>query len=1604
MDTSKREQSDPEYCFEVLEDVPREAVTLDDDAADIEELRNSLKNIVQDQTVKPKLQCLMVDPSFSMVTVQSEDSGIVWETVSSRCSTPWASEGSTTSETYSLEGSAAPGKIVIIMDEDKIVRKRKKRSGGKLGERLKRPSSRNFPGGNERPFMTEVSVPNIRAEGVGENGEPKEDKEQQLFNLVSEGFEILNIIVPSKLATVDEEESSELSDNLSYLENTAMIKSKPIRDETELTETTQAIAEVQEEEEKIKQAETESVPTAEPEASQNLVDKEAKKEGTSDMDYFEKFTLLDVQLSDELSTGTEEHVLVKNTQGTDRLEDHEKITSDGSTSEDAFIIIGDGEIASEHLDEIFNKSEVYDQASDSAFSKYEERDAEEQLESQGGLLNTTMKESGSALFGSQETILTPIFLSEGPPKIIDPILLEEPAAMSFLYTDLYEEAVGNRRKDEESSDVESIVSEKAFQRRLSDSDDASGYLEKFILKDETPVVESEATEQDQNDDGLRMWSQSAFELMGCLTRVEEEDSKKEDISTEATQSMPNEKREEIVTISVSQSDDFAFQDTAPENETSSEARMYSDLSKSHLEAEGKAFGNKVESTVVAGEEKIDDRPKELAGEVATGGQSMKDEVEEPITASKPKTLDQGTVSVTEDITGKTKETTADHKNNNTIITKSKVLQSKTESISPEPKCSSSEWVKGHEESHDKTEKKIIVQTPEVEKKEIFSLNEKCKSKLEVHPKPKSVGQELVPDSEVSQKISSAHKLSETKNGSAVGLKKPEYKNKVIETELLKDDYEKSTEGVKSQTEQVNHDFSDSMNRLPTKKSTERKLPLEEVSEKRTGSIYEMKSQISPVPELTEEPKMMNLQEDNSGREIEDTVEKETIPKIQDDTMKMNKTLKEWDGSAVQLIREFQTVPNREGQLLRLSPLLSAEIEEENKEEQEEPDVSVRGEGLHSSLRSFPPEVNLSQYGKEADQGAEIAEELGFEMITQQEARDSDLNESWEEKKHHKSGLGFTGPHLPTDDLEDEYEMIESLDELEQAERDSKAQPMDAFCLICQCPVLAADKPFGEHQDHEISTLDEAYDHIRSKLGERISVLQERSEKIEDMVSELELAYNTVEEQFKTCEQSLDEQNKGMMKLVMDQYNEMSQNIEEEKKVKLEQLYDQIVGFQEKIDSAKEALKKNANEVEVAGELAFISSSADINERLTSALESCLSLELTPSAFPMFEDYSKNASGCRRKELEGIAIPQKPHLLPQEANSATGTSVTVYWKVNEGDVIDCFQVYCMEEPQGALTEEYRVTVKESYCSLEDLDPDKSYKVWVMVVNYTGCSLPSEKLTFRTAPSVPVIETERCTVCWESAVIRWSPGHPETAESFTLEYCRQYACEGEGLRSISGIRSCEQKVLLQPNESYLFYIKAVNTAGVSDQSEATLISTRGTRFHLLKDTGHPALELSEDLNTVHWRDEAFAQVGADRYPGILGEVLPPRGYHYWETSVSNCKAYKIGVTYDSTLHDSPLGENSTSWCLHCIPTSDSCHFELLHDSLQTNIIAAVAPARIGTMLDFTRGRLSFFNCESGQLLGSSLHPYSRACHPALVLEQPGSLALHAVLEVPEFAKHC
>lgn len=198
-----------------------------------------------------------------------------------------------------------------------------------------------------------------------------------------------------------------------------------------------------------------------------------------------------------------------------------------------------------------------------------------------------------------------------------------------------------------------------------------------------------------------------------------------------------------------------------------------------------------------------------------------------------------------------------------------------------------------------------------------------------------------------------------------------------------------------------------------------------------------------------------------------------------------------------------------------------------------------------------------------------------------------------------------------------------------------------------------------------------------------------------------------------------------------------------------------------------------------------------------------------------------------------------------------------------------------------------------------------------------------------------------------------------------------------RSISGIRSCEQKVLLQPDENYLFYIKAANEAGTSEQSEAALISTKGDKPHAWICTfftrrpfefPHEATFIpfqgqssscSKTRLTLLWSCQwirppcttvttrlrapdlqteselqsspasflspvIFKSDCVSRCPSILGEPLLPRGRYYWETIVSRSTAYRLGVAYSTASRSSPLGENSLSWCLQCVPTMSGCVF--------------------------------------------------------------------------------
>ncbi|XP_026862024.2 cardiomyopathy-associated protein 5 [Electrophorus electricus] len=1848
-----------------FQDDGTEPANIDD--KEFEELHNSLKEVVQDPSVKPKLQCLLADPCFSMVTIQSEDSGVVWETASSRCSTPWASEASSPSDVHSMEGSGTQGNVVIIMDEDKVKRKKKTGSRGKLGDRLRRPGSRLLSPaiGEERPAMVEVSVPNTKPKNSEDShsADSKLDKDQELFNLISEGFEILNIFVPSKLPTVDEEDSTELIDNLSYLEDTPKIKSKCKKLES-------AAAIISPEDVDIDSEETKH--GSQNGSSQTTLDGQSKKPET-DMDYLEKFTLLDQHVPGDESEKIEP---VEFVQPEEPQVAQEEKKVDETLDEDSFVIVNDVEIAGEHLDEVFYGAGFYEEPG----RLYRPNEENEHMDKETSKI---VKNHDSPLFGSQEVILTPIFLSPGPPKIIDQDLLDEPRAMSFHYSDLYEDAVGDKKKEDDFSDAESVISEKSFKRRYSDSDDADGYLEKFILKDDTPVVD-DVTEVDHAECERMIWLQSKFEMTGCLTRVKEENEPQEenvnlnqtkleskydiikgqiqpsgfskecedcvDVKTdcikgervsEALEGCESSDKASCITGKCSGTVEdtqhrgmktgYAIlnisQDHIPENGADVFEAVNQKTDKVVLMEDGKQSeeSRHVHIQVPGGvlEDKMDELKDELKYKVMPVPQTNdKTEITSDETSKLPahdsiKEINEGTdntveikeiICITkEKVSGKSEQHKRKrHDKAEPILVENVDVKDTSDSITvagntiqtvpqekvsgkeipvneieftmetvvpekvdketrfpareekvPEPKCQvevnvalmeskcegresreipavTQEEVRisaglsripESERQEQVTAKPIVLDVKDIDtadikvketevKTELETVNEHKaleevlgrethttkekvrETKADVKEKtqkedeslkdtvPSMVGKMPAGDRVTAENTEIVYSTSAVESLSNVAPhvvttkkhivmeqsgKKEKYTGLKVEIPEAADDQilESRGESKESKSEPVSNYTGpldipvmlpnvsevkgDLLVMLPTvlddvDREQKHKLADTVVSDTHTADKKELPEAISLIPSAETEcsskvgaapfvsNKMINKQDDRekgdveinsthtksfseplkpvssvvtteagdvssmAALEVEGKNENKSKKVLLKDIHKEHlwKTLEPSSPSPTKEIQDLST--------MRVSPL---DLSEYNKGSSEGFVVDGKMKtdtSIFSMLRSFSSHEDLSGFGRDTSElelHKSLSEELGFEMVTEQEGRQSEKALIADEKSYQK--LSYVQDQLGKDTVEEGYDLIEDgaqISELEQFREAAEIQPMDAFCLLCHCTILTSD---GGHENHEVSTLDKAFVDLKDQLNNWISVLQERSENIEDMVFELETAYNSVEENCKNCEEAMDEQNEETLKLVMDQYNEMSQTMEDEKKTKLEQLYDQIVSFQENIDSAKETMEKTTKAIEETDPLAFMSSYKDIDTRLKTTLESAMSLELGPRGLLVFEDYAKGTTG-NGKRNQVIPVPLQPHLQPQEPNSATSTSVTVYWTVNDGDIIDCFQVYCMEEPQRAISEEYRVTVKESYCNLEELEPAKCYKVWVMAVNYTGCSLPSERLPFRTAPSVPVINPEACTVLWDSATLRWTSAQPSGADSFTLEYCRQSALEGEGLRSVSGIKGSEHQVFLQPNENFLFYIKSVNAAGASEQSEAALISTRATRFHLLIETANLVLKVSEDKNSVQYPVETYTEISSlIEYPAVLGELLPQIGNHYWETVVTACKAYRIGVAYQSAPRDNTVGDSSSSWCLHCVPTSISCRFELLHDNVESDIFVMDVPSRIGTLLDFARGRLVFFNAQNGQCLGSFRHSFSQPCHPVFVLESPGNLELRMPMEIPEFAKH-
>ncbi|NWZ79838.1 CMYA5 protein, partial [Poecile atricapillus] len=1164
-------------------------------------------------------------------------------------------------------------------------------------------------------------------------------EQKDLFNIISEGYEILNIHAPSHISSVDQEESKHMPDKLEYLETNPSFSRKLVESQRALTSgRTTEISESSvlgktASHELIELVKKDDVEDIEETQQENLLLPEnnnyAKLDpnnGTADMDYFEKYTLIDdkspikpqferrISLSpvtEDPNESMEEAKTFKEDTEVDTLEE--------------FSLLDD-------LDEVFygtikGESKMQSYADASKFLPLQ-KSVDSSSKSVTNV-EDDWKSPGTPLFDSEEGVLERSLLFPTTVAAVNPELLEEPPALSFLYKDLYAEAVGEKTKDEPPSDEDSGNSNASFPSRNSDTDDGTGmYFEKYILKDEIPGKaigpQKDQIPKDESFSG------------GILVRSSENKQKQG-------------------------SGDVQYVKTEVQSE-----RGVMERDKFQVDINIQATICKPNHAIPFGSKTV------LSG---TGTDITEQREEENVPVERAEELPE---------------------------------QSSQQGYSHHMDYQGGAY---QEASTSQEEQQDITTVPQMEK---------------YVPYVRAPTEDSVDDQFTQEHLSCVSTIQQTEN--------PDLQSE-------------------EQHHDVYEDFAESM--------------------------------------------------------------------------------------------DYDVITQEE--------LLQDEISSQFTHE----------ELLFEDRDSFDNAADSYEFVNEPEQRTPVElEDSGFVVMYPE-----------------KSATNV--PHF------------------ESPQRELKKTQADTYCYHCKCPISAIDKLFGEHKDHEVTTLDDAATKMKDQLSKLLTALEEKSMKIEEFVSDIELRFNSVEENCKKNADLLEKQNEEMLKKVVAQYDEKSENFEEVKKMKMEYLYEQMVNFQQTVDSAKETLETTVKETDEVDGFVFLNVNiCFLPIRLLSAMDTTLSLEKVPSAFSLFEHYADSPGQSNQHSLQHMAVPQTPTVIPQEPNSATSTSIAVYWAVNDGDTIDCFQVYCMEELQaskdaGALVEEYRVTVKESHCVLEDLEPDHCYSVWVMAVNGTGCSLPSEKAIFKTAPAVPTIKAEDCTVCWDTATVRWRSASV-SAESFILEYCRQHSPEGEGLRSFAGIKKPELKVSLEPNVNYFFYLRAVNPFGTSEQSEAALISTKGTRFHLLTDTAHPALQISSNATMIHLPEKTKLT----GFPSVLGELLPAQGCHYWEIVVSACRSYRIGICYEAITQSSVLGLSDTSWCMRCCPTQT----RFLHTGVMSDVHVTEHLARIGILLDYSSGRLSFFNAERGLVLFAIKHKFTDAAHPAFALEKAGVLTLCTGMELPEFVK--
>ncbi|XP_062922398.1 fibronectin type III and SPRY domain-containing protein 2 isoform X1 [Mobula hypostoma] len=574
---------------------------------------------------------------------------------------------------------------------------------------------------------------------------------------------------------------------------------------------------------------------------------------------------------------------------------------------------------------------------------------------------------------------------------------------------------------------------------------------------------------------------------------------------------------------------------------------------------------------------------------------------------------------------------------------------------------------------------------------------------------------------------------------------------------------------------------------------------------------------------------------------------------------------------------------------------------------------------------------------------------------------------------------------------------------------------DIYCRSCDVPIPAFEKLFGFHKHHSVMPLAEGASVAKLECQNNLKKLENQLIQMETFSNHLEEIFVTVEENIGKQEHYLELQYDDLMQCLVQRFEDGSQGLQEQKNLKLEKLYDLLVSCGHSMDGYKQLMESINMLFQTEDKQSFLKSGQTMLTRLEDFLQEDLNPEF-PTALE-FENFPTDMGEVQRlmDSISSIPVPSAPSMCPQLHDTATSSSVRVRWSLSADDTVEHYRLYYRkagENTQDGEAADASLRVKEMFCTVRNLQPGSAYLFWVTATNCAGASEESDRAEYMTVPSAPRIRSRGVAVCQNAVLMEWEPGPDLPPQSYTVEFCQ--ICGGCNwtetlMESLTGITSCQALIELEPSENYIFYIRGVNRGGSSERSQPITVQTTGTQLYLLEQSAHLSLSILHDGLTIVYNEEEslFTEppISHERFTSaatVMAQLVPVRGRHYWEVEVDEDMEYRIGVASTDMPRDGHLGSNLTSWCMRHIRTPPRSKFEFLHKGWTPDLRITVTPTRIGILLDYDMGKLSFFNANICQLLFTFSQHFQNLVNPCFALESYGILKICHNIPFPEFTK--